>query len=73
MHTTRCFDNYMIQAYAGKVAIVTGGASGMGRSLCRVLAMGGARVVVADINGEEAERTASEITAMSFPSSSGSR
>ncbi len=66
MHGARCFDNYMIQAYAGKVAIVTGGASGLGRALCRGLAMGGARVVVADINGEEAGRAASEITAMGF-------
>lgn len=46
--------------------MVTGGASGMGRSLCRGLAARGARVVVTDINGEEAKRTAAEINAMGF-------
>ncbi len=66
MNIQRCSDNNMVQAYTGKVAIVTGGASGMGRALCRGLAALGARVVVADINGEEAERTASEISSLGF-------
>lgn len=35
---------------AGKLAIVTGGASGIGRSVCQVLDREGATVVVADIN-----------------------
>ncbi len=48
----------MNNPYKDKTAIVTGGASGMGRSLCRGLASRGARVVVADINGEEAKRAA---------------
>ncbi len=56
----------MKNPYKDKTVIVTGGASGMGRSLCRGLALRGARVVVADINGEEAKRTASEINAMGF-------
>ncbi|HOT46067.1 MAG TPA: SDR family oxidoreductase [Spirochaetota bacterium] len=54
----------MKNPYKGKTAIVTGGASGMGRSLCRGLAARGARVVVADINGEEARRAVDEINAM---------
>ena len=33
----------------GKVVIVTGGAQGMGKSHCEVLAAGGAKVIVADI------------------------
>jgi NAD(P)-dependent dehydrogenase (short-subunit alcohol dehydrogenase family) len=37
-----------------KVAIVTGGGSGIGESLCLELARRGARVVVADINGDDA-------------------
>jgi NAD(P)-dependent dehydrogenase (short-subunit alcohol dehydrogenase family) len=45
-----------------KVAIVTGGGSGIGEGLCRELARRGARVVVADINSGDAERVAESIT-----------
>ena len=34
----------------GKVAVVTGGASGIGRELCLGFARAGARVVVADVD-----------------------
>jgi NAD(P)-dependent dehydrogenase (short-subunit alcohol dehydrogenase family) len=47
--------------YAGKTAIVTGGASGIGRALCRELARRGAAVTVADINAEGARQAAEEI------------
>jgi NAD(P)-dependent dehydrogenase (short-subunit alcohol dehydrogenase family) len=47
-----------------KVAIVTGGGSGIGEGLCRELARRGARVVVADINSGEAERVALSITGL---------
>ena len=40
--------------FRDKTAIVTGGASGIGKGLCEELAKCGARVVVADINVEEA-------------------
>ncbi|MYF70715.1 MAG: SDR family NAD(P)-dependent oxidoreductase, partial [Proteobacteria bacterium] len=40
---------------SGRVAIVTGGASGIGRSTARQLACVGAAVAIADINGEGAE------------------
>uniref|UniRef100_A0A0K8RGP2 (3R)-3-hydroxyacyl-CoA dehydrogenase n=1 Tax=Ixodes ricinus TaxID=34613 RepID=A0A0K8RGP2_IXORI len=41
----------------GKVAIVTGGASGIGRSVCQVLDREGAHVVIADINDTRANET----------------
>lgn len=45
----------------GKVALVTGGAEGMGAETCRFLASAGAAVAVADINLPWAEKTALEI------------
>lgn len=47
--------------FDGKVALVTGGASGIGRAVCDRLAAGGATVVVADIDGEAAEKAAAEL------------
>ena len=46
-----------------KVIIITGGASGMGRAGARLFAEHGARVVVADLNEEQAGETAKEIVA----------
>ena len=45
----------------GKVAIVTGGACGLGRAICAGLAEVGAKVVVADINEEGAEQVAADL------------
>ncbi|MBV9546864.1 MAG: SDR family NAD(P)-dependent oxidoreductase, partial [Chloroflexi bacterium] len=44
-----------------KVAIVTGGGRGIGAEYCRGLAAEGARVVVADIISENAQRVAGEL------------
>lgn len=50
----------MTQDFSGKVAIVTGGASGIGAAIARDLAARGARVVVADYNLEGAQKLAAE-------------
>lgn len=47
----------------GTVALVTGGASGIGRAVCRAFAAQGLRVAVADIDGTGAEAVAAEIAA----------
>jgi len=46
-----------------KVAIVTGGGSGIGRGICLRLAEEGASVVVADLDADAADRVAGEISA----------
>jgi NAD(P)-dependent dehydrogenase (short-subunit alcohol dehydrogenase family) len=46
---------------AGKVFIVTGGASGLGEGAARALAAKGAKVVVADLQAEKGEKVAAEI------------
>jgi NAD(P)-dependent dehydrogenase (short-subunit alcohol dehydrogenase family) len=46
---------------AGKVFIVTGGASGLGEGTARMLAANGGKVVVADLQAERGEAVAAEI------------
>ena len=47
----------------GKTAIVTGGASGFGEGIVRRFVTEGARVVIADLNGEGAAKLAEELGA----------
>jgi 3-oxoacyl-[acyl-carrier protein] reductase len=46
---------------SGKTAIVTGGASGFGAGIVRRFVLEGARVVIADINGDAASALAEEL------------
>lgn len=46
-----------------KVVIVTGGASGMGRDVCKALAAGGARLVIGNRNADAGQRLLEEIEA----------
>ncbi len=48
----------------GKVALVTGGAQGIGRAIGLLLAQKGATIVISDINIQKAEETAQEIEAL---------
>lgn len=50
-------------ALGGKVAVVSGGASGIGEAIARRLHEGGARVVLADLDVDGAERLAGELGA----------
>src|SRR6516165_911233 len=53
----------MGQELAGKVAIITGGSSGIGRATVEVFAAAGARVVIADVNDAAGEALAKQIGA----------
>ncbi len=49
------------------VALVTGGASGIGAGICRMLSAAGARVVVADIDADSASSLADELADEPWP------
>ena len=59
-HTSELFD------LSGKVAVITGGAGSIGVVYADALARAGASVVVADLDGQAAERTAKELTGNGF-------
>ena len=49
---------------AGKVCVVTGAASGIGRGIAKIYVENGAKVVIADLKLDAAQATATELTAM---------
>jgi NAD(P)-dependent dehydrogenase (short-subunit alcohol dehydrogenase family) len=51
----------MEPTFTGKVAIVTGAASGIGEAVARELATSGAEVIVADLVADDAEKVAADI------------
>lgn len=50
-----------MERLTGQVALVTGGAGGLGREICRVLGRDGAQVICADIHEERAREVAEEL------------
>jgi len=52
---------------AGRVAVITGGASGIGRATAQLLSDRGAHVVVADLNVEGADEVAEELVRVHGP------
>jgi len=54
----------------GKVAIVTGGAMGIGQGIATRLAEAGASILLADVDGDAAARTAEELKERGFPADS---
>lgn len=52
----------MMRGIAGKTAVVTGGAQGIGKGICERLAAEGARLVIVDIDEEAALALASDLT-----------
>jgi NAD(P)-dependent dehydrogenase (short-subunit alcohol dehydrogenase family) len=56
-----------VELRPGQVAVVTGGASGIGLALCERFAAGGLRVLMADLPGEALDREAARLDAIAVP------
>jgi sorbitol-6-phosphate 2-dehydrogenase len=55
---------FMNKVLQDRIALVTGGAQGLGQALCQRLAKEGCHVIVADLNEEKAIQTAESISAL---------
>ena len=53
-----------MESYAGKTAVITGAASGMGLMASQTLVKAGANVVMCDVNAEALEKAAAEINGL---------
>jgi NAD(P)-dependent dehydrogenase (short-subunit alcohol dehydrogenase family) len=53
-----------MKEFTNKTAVITGGASGIGRSTALALVAKGANIVIADMNGERGAQTVADIEAM---------
>ena len=58
-----------MDSFTGKLAVVTGGGSGMGRELVRQLAVQGCSVAACDLNAEAVTQTAAMARAAAVPES----
>jgi len=56
-----------VDRLSGRVAVITGGASGIGLASARRLASEGARVVIADLSQEAGKRAAAEVDGLFVP------
>src|SRR5688500_6625421 len=56
-----------LEDMTGRVALVTGGGSGLGAAISRHFAARGAHVLVADVNAEGAQRTVDAVTGAGVP------
>jgi 3-oxoacyl-[acyl-carrier protein] reductase len=56
----------MAERLPGKVTIVTGGASGFGEGIARRFAQEGARVAIADLNQDAAQKLAKELSGLAI-------
>lgn len=54
----------MLQDFQGRVAVVTGAASGIGKALCERFAREGMRIVMADVEHERLKHAAAEVEAI---------
>jgi NAD(P)-dependent dehydrogenase (short-subunit alcohol dehydrogenase family) len=57
----------MVERYAGKAAVITGGASGIGLATARRLAAEGARVVIADLDEKAGAMAAEKVGGLFVP------
>ncbi|OIK13163.1 3-hydroxybutyrate dehydrogenase [Bacillus sp. MUM 116] len=58
----------MMMALEGKIAFITGAASGIGLEIAKNFAQEGAKVVISDLNGEAAEKAAVELKEQGYES-----